>query len=117
MHDADPRPRCYMCGLIGHFHASCRAIGTFVDDPNPPRAVYESHFAANTAQFSTPILPTPDHIPQQPQSQQPPQQFQQQSQYHEQQQQQQFQQQSQYHEQQQQPQPQHQTQYQQQQQQ
>ena len=62
-----------------------------VDDSNPPRAVYQGPLATNTAQSATPLLSTPDPIPQQlqqqPQYQQPQQQFQQQSQYHEQQQQ------------------------------
>ena len=65
IHDADPCPRCYRCGQIDHFVANCRATVTLVDNPNPPRTVYQGHFATNTAQSTTPLLPTPDPIPQQ----------------------------------------------------
>ena len=36
IHQADPRPRCFRCGLFGHFMNMCTAIASLNEDPNPP---------------------------------------------------------------------------------
>ena len=53
-HGADPRPRCFRCGQVGHFMNKCNTAITLNEDPNPRRHVYINN--SHVATSATPLL-------------------------------------------------------------